>query len=250
MHRMKFATTFHRPIGLALMLALLPAAWSSVQAGSSDDDAAVVEQSKTSTALEALPRRPFNQRAVVAINQLRSNAPDVPALSATDMFTTALIESGQFRVMEQPQDAQSGTPAPAQGPTAQLIFEGTVSEMNAGETQKQSDVNVGGMDVGGDKQKDAMAIDVRVLDAATGEVVESVTVRKIMKSSSTTLSGTASLANSVASYLGRAISAPTPDVNYQKAHKANVDGALRACIETAVLELVKRLQADFGTTAK
>jgi hypothetical protein len=33
----------------------------------------------------------------------------------------------------------------------------------------------------------------------------------------------------------------TPDVNYQASHRESVDKALRSCIETAVLALIKRV---------
>jgi hypothetical protein len=43
---------------------------------------------------------------------------------------------------------------------------------------------------------------------------------------------------------GHTASPLTPDVNYQSSHKESVDKALRACIETAVLALIKRV--DLG----
>ena len=40
---------------------------------------------------------------------------------------------------------------------------------------------------------------------------------------------------------GHASNPLTPDVNLQSSHKESVDKALRACIDTAVLELIKRV---------
>jgi hypothetical protein len=53
--------------------------------------------------------------------------------------------------------------------------------------------------------------------------------------------GTAALASTLASMTGHTASPLTPDVSYQQSHKESVDKALRACIETAVLALIKRV---------
>ena len=42
----------------------------------------------------------------------------------------------------------------------------------------------------------------------------------------------------------------TPDVNYQVSHKESVDKALRACIETSVLALIKRVDLSANATAQ
>jgi curli biogenesis system outer membrane secretion channel CsgG len=51
-------------------------------------------------ALEKLQPKPLNQRVPVSIYAFRSEVQDVPDNGATDMFMTALIKSGQFRVVE------------------------------------------------------------------------------------------------------------------------------------------------------
>jgi hypothetical protein len=61
--------------------------------------------------------------------------------------------------------------------------------------------------------------------------------------------GTAALAGTLASMSGHSVSPLTPDVNYQGAHKESVDKALRACIETSVLELIKRVDLSADTAA-
>jgi hypothetical protein len=53
--------------------------------------------------------------------------------------------------------------------------------------------------------------------------------------------GTASLVSTLASMSGHTTSPLTPDVSYQQSHKESVDKALRACIETSVLTLIKRV---------
>ena len=42
----------------------------------------------------------------------------------------------------------------------------------------------------------------------------------------------------------------TPDVNYQSSHKESVDKALRACIETSMLALIKRVDLSADATAQ
>jgi hypothetical protein len=54
------------------------------------------------------------------------------------------------------------------------------------------------------------------------------------------IGGTAAFASTVASMSGRNVNPMTPDVNYQSSHRESVDKALRACIETSVLALIKR----------
>ena len=88
------------------------------------------------------------------------------------MVTNALIESGQFRVVERQRIAQgvilekqmnaanqtSGDVAQKQLRGARYIFEGTVSEANAGATQRQGGISIGGLTLGGGKNKDTIAI--------------------------------------------------------------------------------------------
>lgn len=239
--------------GLALIFGALPA-----HADTDDGDAPVVEHSSISRTLEALPRKPLAQRLAVTIYQFRSAMQEVTPLAATDMFTTALIESGQFRVLERAQiDANvmrekqmnaagqtAGTVAHTQLHGAQYIFEGTISEANGGQRANQGGISIGGLSLGGGRNKDSLAIDVRIIDAASGDVLDSIAVSKIIKSSSESVGGTAAFASTVASMMGKRANPLTPDVNYQGARKEGVDKALRSCIEAAVLELIKRLPGD------
>ncbi|MGC2029851.1 MAG: CsgG/HfaB family protein [Steroidobacteraceae bacterium] len=332
---------------------------STARAGNSDDGP-VVDQPK---GLSALPRRPLNERVPVTVYQFHSDVPEVQALAAADMFTTALLASGQFRVVQSGQPTQSGgnfpqpyqqqypqqvqqqypqqvqqqypqqyqqpmgTPQPngsyqqqpmgvppangrypqqpmgtpqgtvaypqqpmgtPQGTVAyqqpmgmpqanginqqqpmgmpqangtppqyplhvaQYIFDGTVSEFSAGQSQKQGGVAMGGLNVGGADNKDMIAIDVRIIDGQSGDILDSVSVREAIKSSNKALSGTAAAASTLASYFGKTANPMTPDVNYQTAQKGNVDTALRNCIDLAVLQLVQRmsLAGNTGGAAK
>jgi curli biogenesis system outer membrane secretion channel CsgG len=215
----------------------------------------VVQSSKQSQALASLPPKPLEQRVPVTIYEFHSGVPDVSVAAATDIFTTSLIESHQFRVVERNrlsqgviQEKQLNGAGQATGDAAQhqlrgarYIFEGTVTEANAGADQRQGGVNIGGLTLGGGKNKDTIAVDVRILDANTGDVLDSVSVSKVLNDSMVGVGGTAAFASTVASMGGHSASPMTPDVNYQSSHKESIDKALRSCIETSVLELIKRV---------
>ena len=230
---------------------------TSAQAGKDDSDQPVIQQSKTSQALTGLPRKPLADRLPVTIYEFESGVPGLSAQAATEMFTTALIRSGQFRVVERAHlnetvmrekqlngaGQTTGNVAQSQLRGAQYIFDGTVSEANAGEDQSSGGINIGGLTIGGGKTKDTIAIDVRILDAASGDVLDSVAVSKVLKGTSASIGGTAALVSTVAAMRGETASELTPDVNVGTAHKDGSDQALRDCIETAVLDLIKRVQA-------
>jgi curli biogenesis system outer membrane secretion channel CsgG len=248
-----------RLLSLCIATALCAAAASATLAASSPDgEDPVVETTKTGSALDALPPKPLEQRVAVTIYEFHSGAPDVSVTAATDMFTTALVRSGQFRVVERQRlnqgvvyEKQMNAAGQTAGDTAQkqlrgarYIFEGTVTEANASENQHQSGISIGGLTLGGGKNKDTIAIDVRILDADTGDVIDAVTVTKALTETSSGISGTAALANTIASLRGRSANPLTPDVNYQSAHKEGLDRALRSCIEASVLALIKRVSAS------
>jgi|HubBroStandDraft_1064217.scaffolds.fasta_scaffold17065_2 curli biogenesis system outer membrane secretion channel CsgG len=235
----------------ALLLLFGPAA--ALAGGHDDDDAPQVEQTKTSSALEALPRLPASQRKVVTIYQFKSGVPGIANTALTDMFVNALMESGAFLVAEREnltpdiatEKTLNGT-GKSDGDTAQkkiaaakFIFSGTVSENNGSQDQTQNTMSLGGMQVGGNNQKGKIAIDVRVYDVDSGLVLDSIVVSKTIKSKSSGVSGVGSLANSIAGLSGHSVPL-SPDYSTQTTHNDSIDEALRACIETAVLELVKR----------
>ena len=245
-------------LSLAIVLAL------GVTQASAEGDDPVVQSSKQSRAFDSLPVKPIEQRVPVTIYEFHSGVPDVSVAAATDIFTTTLIESKQFRVVERNRLNQgvvyekqlngagqtSGDVSKHQLRGARYIFEGTVTEANAGADQKQGGVSIGGLTLGGGKSKDTIAVDIRILDANTADVLDSVSVSKVLNESNAGIGGTAAFANSIASLSGRSANALTPDVNLQTAHKESVDKALRACIETAVLSLIKRVQLPAESAAQ
>jgi hypothetical protein len=69
-------------------------------------------------------------------------------------------------------------------------------------------------------------------------------------STSSAPSSMTTAASTLASMSGHASNPLTPDVNYQSSHKESVDKALRACIETSVLALIKRVDLSANTSAQ
>src|SRR5262249_17226096 len=121
----------------------------------------------------------------------------------------------------------------------EYLFEGTISEANASETQRSGQVSVAGMAVGGGKNRDVIAIDVRIVEASTGDILDSVTVRQAIKSDSANVSGIGNLLSTVMAQKG--VSSPyTPDVNLAQQRKQSLDGALRSVINEAVAQLATR----------
>jgi curli biogenesis system outer membrane secretion channel CsgG len=228
-----------------------------------EGDDPVVQSSKQSQALSSLPPKPLEQRVPVTIYEFHSGVQGVSVAAATDIFTTALIESHQFRVVERNRLNQgvmyekqlngagqaTGDAAQHQLRGARYIFEGTVSEANPGADQHQGGVSIGGLTLGGGKNKDTIAVDIRILDANTGDVLDSVSVSKVLNDSAMGIGGTAALASTLASMSGHTANPLTPDVNYQSSHKESVDKALRACIETSVLALIKRVELTADSSA-
>lgn len=204
--------------------------------------------------LKKLPRKQ-GDRVAVTIYEFRSMLPAMSARSATDMFTTALVQSGQFRVVErgrvnegvvrekQLQQAGWATGNAAQQPLrgAQYIFEGTVSEANVQESANSGGINIAGMQIGGGKSQDSIVIDVRIIDAANGDVLDALTVRKPINATSAGVSGVGNLA---ATILGRRGKDTTyvPDVQAQNQQREGIDSATRAAIEEAVLQLARRFE--------
>ncbi|HZW36441.1 MAG TPA: CsgG/HfaB family protein, partial [Candidatus Deferrimicrobiaceae bacterium] len=175
----------------------------------------------------------------------------------SEMFTTALIKSGAFAVAERQRLNEgvirekqlnasghtTGKSAASKLAGANYIFEVVVSEANSGESQGEGSLAVGGMDVSHGSAKDSIGMDVRILDAESGLVVDAVNVRKKIEASSTSVSGVGRLAQSLFSLRGKSVPL-NPDINTKSSKKESVDKALRSCIEAAVYDLAKRFGED------
>jgi curli biogenesis system outer membrane secretion channel CsgG len=212
-----------------------------------------VDAAASTQALKRLPRAP-GERLAVSIYEFRSTVGEVPARGATDMFKTALVQSGQFRVVERSRlnegvirekqlnasGLSAGNSAAELLTASKYVFEGAITEASASETQRSGAIRVAGAELGASSNRDAIAIDVRVIDVASGEVVNVVTVRKSIVSDSTNVSGIGSLVATMLSRKGKT-AAYAPDLQLQQQRKESLDGALRAAIDQAVIELAGRL---------
>ncbi len=226
-------------------------------AASADDrgDDPVIDNSSTSRKLDRMAR-PAGERISVGIYEFRSEVPEINARMAADMFTTALVRSGQFTVVERSRISQgvmrekqmnaagqtTGQTAQAQLTEARYIFEGTVSEANREAAANKGAVTMAGARVGGGTGKDQIAIDVRVVDVNSGQVLEAVAVRKDIESSQAEVSGLGALASKYLESRGKTVSPFMPEVEASRGRKQSVDAALRSCIDLAVHELATRLQ--------
>ncbi|MBL8318069.1 MAG: hypothetical protein JNJ42_06665 [Burkholderiaceae bacterium] len=205
-------------------------------------------------ALKKLPRK-AGERVAVTLYEVRTELPGVSARSATEMFKTALVQSGQFRVVErarlndgvmrekqlQLSGLASGKAAARTLRGAQYVFEGTLSETNAGERQRSAGVGVAGAQLGGSSNRDTIAIDVRIVDAGNGDIVDAVSVRRSIRSDEAGVSGTSSLIGTILAQRGKS-SPYTPEVQAQQRHSEGIDSALRAVIDEAVLQLARRFE--------
>jgi curli biogenesis system outer membrane secretion channel CsgG len=211
-----------------------------------------VDAAAGTQALKQLPRKQ-GELVAVSIYEFRSTVSEIAARGATDFFKTALVQSGQFRVVERSRlnegvirEKQLNTSGLTSGKSAtevltaaKYIFEGAITEANAGETQRAGGIRIGGAEIGGSSNRDVIGIDVRVVDVGTSEVVGVVTVKKAVNSDSSNVSGLGNLIGSVLSRSGKS-TAYVPEVQLQQQRKESLDGALRAAIDEAVIELSRR----------
>ena len=219
------------------------------------DSAPTQSTGATSQALQKLPRRP-GERVPVTLYEFRSEVPEVNGRAATDMFITALVKSGQFSVQERSRvnqgvirEKQMNAAGQTTGNSGQIplrearyVFEGTVSEANGSVKSNRTGFNIGGAQIGGGTNTDTIGVDVRIVEVATGDIVDAINVRKEMKSATTSASGFNTLVTNVRAQKGKETSTLMPDVTHESTRKESVDAALRACIESAVAELSKRFQ--------
>jgi curli biogenesis system outer membrane secretion channel CsgG len=214
-----------------------------------------VDAAPATQALKKLPRKQ-GERVAVSIMEFRSAVTEIPTRGATDMFKTALVQSGQFRVVERARldqgvlrEKQLG----AQGLTAgkgaqqllreaQYLFEGAITDASPSETQRSGAIGIAGAEFAGGSNRDHIGIDVRVVDVASGDIVDVVTVRKSIAGDSAAVSGLGSLLATVRSAAGKAVSPYTPDVRFEQKRKESLDQALRAAINEAVAVLSQRFQ--------
>lgn len=205
-----------------------------------------------------LPRKSSDARVAVAIYEFTSNLPEISPRGATEQFKTALVQSGQFRVVERAKldrgvvrEKQMNAAGQTTGSTSQqqlrgaeYIFEAEITELGSGTRTSSNGVNIGGLQVGGARNNDEFGIDVSIVDANTGDVVDAISVRKRMKGAARSVGGIGALINRVRAEKGKGGVAYSPEVQHQSTSKDNFDAVLREAIEEAVYELAKRFDAS------
>ena len=241
-------------LSAASCLALVTAALLSACADVPRSQAPQVDSIASTQALKRAPRK-AGELIAVSLYEFRSSVGEIAARGSTDMFKTALVQSGQFRVVERARvnegvvrekqlnasGLSSGSSASTLMTPAKYIFEGAITEAHAGQTQRSAVMRIAGVDFGASTQQDVLGIDVRVIDAASGDVVSVVTVRKTIASDSASVAGIGNLINAVLARKGKSYLA-VPEVQFQQQRKESLDVALRSVIEQAVIELAGRIQ--------
>jgi curli biogenesis system outer membrane secretion channel CsgG len=211
-----------------------------------------VDAAASTRQLQALPRK-TGELTPVSIYEFRSAVTEIPARGATDMFKTALVNSGQFRVVERSRlnegvirekqlnagGLSRGTSATQKLTEARYLFEGAITQANAGETQRSGAFGIAGAQIGASTNRDVIAVDVRVVEVATGDIVAGVTVQKSIAGDSANVSGIGSLLGTILAQHGRSTTY-VPDLQLQQQRKQSLDVALRAAIDQAVAELGQR----------
>lgn len=205
-----------------------------------------------------LPRKSGDARVAVAIYEFTSNLPEISPRGATEQFKTALVQSGQFRVVERAKldrgvvrEKQMNAAGQTTGSTSQqqlrgaeYIFEAEITELGSGTRTSSNGVNIGGLQVGGARNNDEFGIDISIVDANTGDVVDAISVRKRLKGTARSVGGIGALINRVRAEKGKGGVAYSPEVQHQSTSKDNFDAVLREAIEEAVHELAKRFDAS------
>ncbi|MGD0918195.1 MAG: CsgG/HfaB family protein [Thermodesulfobacteriota bacterium] len=146
-----------------------------------------------------------------------------------DMLAAELVSMGSFQVLERKeleavlseQDlGASGRVDPKTAAKvgklkgAKYLVAGTVSAFEEGTSGKGMGVSVMGLSVGGKKERAYMAVDLKVIDTTTGEIVDARTVEATSESTSTRLG----------------VSAPFVSTDMEKQQKTPTGKAIRACI--------------------
>jgi curli biogenesis system outer membrane secretion channel CsgG len=213
-----------------------------------------VDNSSTTQKLESQGVSMKARKHSVTVYEVRSEVAEINVRAATDMFTTALIKSRRFRVMERSQlDAgvgkeralnQDGITTGDAGAYklagAGYIFEPVISEANLGAEESESNTGIGGLNVGSGKITDEIGMDIRVIDASTGEIVDAINVRKKLQSKGSSVSGVGNLIDNALSLSGKSgLGSMTPEHSSSKTNRESIDQAIRALIELAVAELAK-----------
>ncbi len=207
-----------------------------------------------SAKLASLGKKSAEGRVAVAIYEVSSAVPELQPRGATEMFKTALVKSGQFRVVERAKlnravtvekqmnaaGQTSGSVAQAQLRGAEYLFQVEITEINAGAATRSTGFNIGGLQIGSAGNRDQIGLDVSIISAANGDVIDAVNVRKDIGGGATSVTGIGALASTVLAQKGKVASPYTPEINHQSTRKGSLDAALREALEEAVHLLAGR----------
>ncbi len=194
------------------------------------------------------PPEDLPPKKTVTIYQFDSTVPEISPASATDMFTTALIQTGAFDVLERQRLDESvyqekqlnqggmttGDVAQYQLTGADFIFTGAITEANtqADKTGVAGAYKGVGVETSGERGE--IGLDVRVLDARTGKVLDAVSVRQKVSQSGFSASGLGKL------FGKKKLKGANLGIAHDK--KEGIDKALRDCINEAVAKIVSRYE--------
>jgi len=215
-------------------------------------EAPQVDAGATTQALNKL-QRAAGERIAVSIYEFRSSVGEVPARGSTDMFKTALVQGGRFRVVERArlsegvarekqlnaQGLTTGRSAAERLTGARYVFEGSITEATASQTQRSGGFSLAGLGLSGSSNRDVISLDIRIVDVASGDIVDVVTVRKTIASDAAEVSGIGSAIATALARKGR-YTDMVPDAQFQQQRKESLDAALRAAIDQAVIALASR----------
>jgi len=207
-----------------------------------------VDNSETSRKLESLPR-PKGKRKVVTIYRFNGRAKGITGRTATDMFTTALVKAGRFKVVERQRlgnvmreknlnrsGRSTGKSSLYKLRGADYIFEGTISEVNNSKSRSRVSGSYKGLGAGTGDNTGSIGLDIRVLDARDGTVLDAINVRKEIKSANASVSG---IGRFISNFTGRRVGG---DIGVSKSKNESVDEAVRACIEEAIYQIARGYQ--------
>jgi len=240
--------TFRAPALLAVLCIAFDAS-----AQTSPPNAAAASAAQPPANMGAVAPAAGGERIAVTIFEFRSSLANVSGRAATDMFKTALVQNGRFQVVERSRlnegvlrEKQLNAGGLTTGDAgqqllrgAQYIFEGIVSEANAAESERSGTISIAGVSLGSTSVTDSIAIDVRVIDAGNGDVLDAIVVKKPIKSSETSVGVSGAALSSALGQRPRN-AAMAPDIQSAERRAEGADAALRTAIEEAVTRLAAR----------
>lgn len=176
------------------------------QSSGKDQNSSLNSSNRSSTSQETPHSSSINCRALkfkktIAVSRFKSKVRNYKGGRAmADMLTDALIQTGQYVVLERQalwdvlteqdfaarprtpktlKSAQTGKVIPAQ-----LLITGTISEYSSGSGSSRSGFSVKGFKIGSGSSESHIGLIIRIIDTTSGQVIDSVRVEGKQKFSS------------------------------------------------------------------